>query len=330
MYKNIIIIIAFFLISSCAFKKKDVQRINLQSQVLNDEIFTMMPGDLLLVDNYLVWSDPFARDYFLHVHSSLTGEELGVMGKIGEGPKEFVTPIINRYCVNHQIFAVDANGKTIGYLSIDSLINGKEPFSEVTDKENEMKMEKMDHNLYIKSTDNGSDAYFRTIIDGQESFWGVYPIPEMKEHIGSYKSYDPVEGLFVFSSFNFPYLALYKREKSTFTLQWEHKSGEENYIITNGKIVFDRKIKGVRDVCMSKDYIITLERDREKDPMDETTVRRNISKCPHTVFLYDYAGHLLRIVDVGMPIMRITANRNTNVLYMIGGNPDYVLAKCEL
>lgn len=77
-------------------------------------------------------------------------------------------------------------------------------------------------------------------------------------------------------------------------------------------------------------YIITLERDRETDPMDETTVRRDISKCPRTVFLYDYTGRLLKIVDVGMPIMRIAANRNSNVLYMIGGNPDYVLAKCEL
>lgn len=322
--------VVFFLISSCVSKKTDVQRISLQSQVLNDEIFTMMPGDLLLVDNYLVWSDPFARDYFLHVHNSLTGEELGVMGKIGEGPKEFVTPVINRYCVNHQIFAVDANGKTVGYLSIDSLINGKEPFCEVTSKENEMKMEKMDNDLYIKYTDDGSDAYFRTIIDGQESFWGVYPIPEMKEHLGSYQSYDPVEGLFVFSSFNFPYLALYKRENLTFTLQWEHKSDEENYIITDEKIVFDRKIRGIRDVCMSKDYIITLERDRENDPLDETTVRRNISKCPRTVFLYDYMGRLLKIVDVGMPIMRIAADKNSNVLYMIGGNPDYVLAKCEL
>ncbi len=128
MYKNIIIIFIFFLISSCQSKKTDIQRINLQSQVLNDEIFTMMPGDLLLVDNYLVWSDPFARDYFLHIHNSSTGEELGVMGKVGEGPKEFVTPLINRYCINHQIFAVDANGRTAGYLSIDSLLNGKEPF----------------------------------------------------------------------------------------------------------------------------------------------------------------------------------------------------------
>ncbi len=302
----------------------------MQSQVLNDEIFTMKPGDLLLVDNYLVWSDPFARDYFLHIHNSSTGEELGVMGKVGEGPKEFVTPVINRCCVNRQIFAVDANGKTVGYLSIDSLLSGKEPFCEVTGKEKEMKMEKMDHDLYIESTDDGSDVYFRTMINGQESFWGVYPIPEMKQHIGSYQSYDPVEGLFVFTSFNFPYLALYKRDKTTFTLQWEHKGNEENYIITDDRIVFDRKIRGMRDVCMSKDYIITLERDRETDPMDETTVRRNISKCPRTVFLYDYTGCLLKIVDVGMPIMRIAANRNSNVLYMIGGNPDYVLAKCEL
>lgn len=331
MRKNIVIISVILLsFYSCSSNKVETERIVLQSQILNDELLTVMPGDLLLVDDCLVWSDPFARDYFLHVHSASTGKELGRMGKVGEGPKEFISPMINRYCVNHQIFAVDVNGKTVGYLSIDSLINGQEPFGKVTDRENEMKMEKMDHELYIKSTDNGSETYFRTIIDGQESFWGVYPIPEMKVHIGGYTSYDPVEGLFVFSSFNFPYLALYKRENSTFTLQWEYKSDKENYIITDDKIIFNRTIKGVRDVCMSRDYIITLERDREKNPIDETTVRRNISKCPRTVFLYDYTGHLLKIVDVGMPVMRIAADRSSNVLYIIGGNPDYVLAKCEL
>ena len=102
------------------------------------------------------------------------------------------------------------------------------------------------------------------------------------------------------------------------------------YNITDDDIIFDRKVKGANDVCMSKDYIITLERDRERDPMDESTVRRDISKCPRTVFLYDYAGNLLKIVDVGMPIMRIAAGNNSNTLYIIGGNPDYVLAKCEL
>ena len=62
MCKNIIIIasIAVFIFSSCSSNRTDVQRLSLKSQVLNDEIFTMMPGDLLLADDYLVWSDPFA------------------------------------------------------------------------------------------------------------------------------------------------------------------------------------------------------------------------------------------------------------------------------
>lgn len=331
MCKNTIIVVSliFFYFCSCS-KEIEVPRISLHSQVLNDELLTMMPGDLLLVDDYLIWSDPFSHDFFLHVHSASTGKELGMMGKVGEGPKEFITPMINRYCVDNKIFAVDANGKTVGFLSIDSLINGQEPFCEVSDTERKMKMEKMDHELYIETTKNGSETYFRSIIDGHESFWGVYPIPKMKKHIGTYESYDSTKGLFVVSSFRFPYLALYKRENLTFTLLWERKSDKKNYIITDDDIIFDRKVKGANDVCMSKDYIITLERDRERDPMDESTVRRDISKCPRTVFLYDYAGNLLKIVDVGMPIMRIAAGNNSNTLYIIGGNPDYVLAKCEL
>ena len=333
MCKNIIIIasIAVFIFSSCSSNRTDVQRLSLKSQVLNDEIFTMMPGDLLLADDYLVWSDPFARDCFLHVHSALTGEELGVMGKVGEGPKEFITPMTNRYCVDNKLFAIDANGKTVGYLSIDSLINGQEPFCELSDKEKEMKLEKVDKDLYIKYTENGSENYFRTIINGQESSWGVYPIPEIKEHIGIYESYDPIEGLFLISSFKFPYLALYKKENSTFVLQWERKvNKEKNYTIADDRVIFDRKIVGAYDVCMSKDYIITLERDREKEPVDESTVGRNISKCPHTLFLYDYNGNLLKIVDIGMPAIRIVANRKSNTLYAIGVDPDYVLAKYEL
>lgn len=318
------------LLYSCTSKKPEVERIALQCQILNDELMTTMPGDLLLTSNYLVWSDPFSHDYFLHVHSVSTGEELGSMGKVGQGPKEFVSPLINRYCVDNKIFALDANGKTVGYLSIDSLLNGQEPFCELSEREKNLKMDKLDHELYIKSTDRGSESYFQTLINGEKSFWGVYPIPEMKERVGIYDSYDPIEGLFVITSFNFPYLALYKKENSTFTLQWERRSKIKNYTFTEDRIVFDRKVMGARDVCMSKDYIITLERDREKDPMDETTVGRNISKCPRTVFLYDFSGRLLKIVDLGMPVIRIAANRNSNILYVIGGSPDYVIAKYEL
>lgn len=55
-----------------------------------------------------------------------------------------------------------------------------------------------------------------------------------------------------------------------------------------------------------------------------------MSKCPHTVFLYDYDGNLVKIVDLGIPVMRIAADCQDNVLYAIGADPDYILVKYEL
>jgi len=81
---------------------------------------------------------------------------------------------------------------------------------------------------------------------------------------------------------------------------------------------------------MTKDYIVTLERDREVDPLDERTVGRNASKCPRTVFVYDYDGKLLKIVNLGMPVMRIAADGRSNAQYVIGVNPDFALAKYDL
>ena len=40
------------------------------------------------------------------------------MGKVGEGPREFITGGINGSCIDNCFFAVDANGKTRGFLSL--------------------------------------------------------------------------------------------------------------------------------------------------------------------------------------------------------------------
>ena len=46
--------------------------------------------------------------------------------------------------------------------------------------------------------------------------------------------------------------------------------------------------------------------------------------------VYDYNGKLLKIVDLGMPVMRIAADGRSNALYAIGVNSDFVLAKYDL
>lgn len=79
-----------------------------------------------------------------------------------------------------------------------------------------------------------------------------------------------------------------------------------------------------------KDYIAIIQRDYEIDKTDESTVGMNFDKLPKTVFLYDYEGKLKRIIDLGIPLIRIAGDTESNTLFAIGVDPELVLIKSEL
>lgn len=129
-------LLIFFFLYGCANEKKlNVEYVSATYELLDDEIATTMPGTLRVAGDFLVWEDPFARDYFVHVHEKETGRKVGVMGKVGEGPREFITGGINGSCIDNCFFAVDANGKTRGFLSLDSLSQSKDAFIPMTEEE---------------------------------------------------------------------------------------------------------------------------------------------------------------------------------------------------
>lgn len=330
MRKSIACSFLFFLLLGC--KSENVQYEKISYKLLDDDIMTIMPGSLIVAGDYLVWTDPFARDYFVHVHDKKTGEKIGVMGKVGEGPQEFITGGINPVAIDNRFFASDANGNTKGFLSLDSLVLQKETFIALSDSASKCRPQRSElaKGVFVGRTEDGDTDYFAANIQGRNSTFGVYPVSKVKQHVGGNLAYNPEKKSLAYASFSFPYLALYQDTGDTFKLVWERKSDGSEYEVVDNQIIFDRTVGGIFEVCMSKDYVIALERDRKRDPMDETTVGRDISKCPHTVFLYDYDGNLVKIVDLGIPAMRIAADYRDNVLYVLGADPDYVLVKYEL
>ena len=46
--------------------------------------------------------------------------------------------------------------------------------------------------------------------------------------------------------------------------------------------------------------------------------------------LYGNGERMVKIVDLGIPVMRIASEEQSNTLYAIGVNPDFVLVKYEL
>lgn len=330
--RNFFYLFGIILLFGChSGQEQEVVREKATAQVLHNDIMTRMPGTMVVVGDYVVWEDPFARDYFANVHEAATGKLVGKMGKVGEGPNEFITGSISAHCVGGRLFATDVNGQTRGFLSVDSLVAGKEPFQplEATQREVRPAMTELQHDVFVARTEDGDEAYFKANIRGDESTFGVYPVKEVREHLGTTLAYDSVSGMLACASFTIPYLSLYQKGNDSFKLLWEKKT-ETGYEVSRGKIVPDQSIGGIFGLSLTKDYVVSLHRDWENEPLEGPMQGRDERLLPHLVYLYDYSSRLVKVVDLGMPVVRIASDCRSNTLYALGLNPDYMLVKYEL
>jgi len=332
MNRKIFYFISILLYCSCQSEKKEVIYETIQHQLLNDEFMTRMPGNLLVNEKYIVWEDPFARDTFVNVHDRTTGQLLGKMGKVGEGPGEFITGSMSGYSIDNKVFAIDVNGTTKGYLSIDSLLAGKQPLQLLTveEKESRPALTEIEADVFFGTTEDGEEDYFKANIHGKESTFGVYPVKEVKQHLGCEYAYDARTGHLVCSSFTLPYLALYQKQGEKFVLKWE-QAPKGGYKMQNERLVADKGVRGSMDVSLTKDYIAVLAHD-DKEELREAaqTTGRQESALPHTLLLYDYNGNLLKVIELGMRVLRIASDCSGNTLYAMGLNPEFALVKYEL
>ena len=108
---------------------------------------------------------PFCARLFCTCARKETGRKWSD-GKVGEGPREFITGGINGSCIDNRFFAVDANGKTRGFLSLDSLSQSKDAFIPMTEEERLSRpaMAEYAKNVYIGVADAGAEHCFETLL----------------------------------------------------------------------------------------------------------------------------------------------------------------------
>ena len=125
--RRISIFLFLIVLAACKSSHVDVERVSLTPQILHEGLYTMLPGAMLLCDNYLVWQDGFATDTFMHVVDLRTNREVGTMGKIGRGTEEFITPnLLGSF--GKYIVVADDNLPKCALYSIDSLLEHKNPY----------------------------------------------------------------------------------------------------------------------------------------------------------------------------------------------------------
>ena len=146
--KNILTTLALVILVGC--QEKQIEHTFLTPEVVSDSIYTSMPGEMVICDEFLVWEDPFTTDNHLHIVDLNNGKEIGQMGKKGQGPKEFTTPMLSHIVKDRCLRVEDANTSRRALFSIDSLLQGKDYYIELPKAEG-FKGAELEENMYFRN-----------------------------------------------------------------------------------------------------------------------------------------------------------------------------------
>ena len=337
------LILFFTLLCSCNTSEKKitrVERISKEAEIITDSIHASLPGSLIVFNDYVVWADAFASDKFLHVVDIQTRKEVGRMGDVGQGSKEFVHPIISKSCDNY-VLVSDFGTKHQAYFSIERFLAGEDYYIPVP---NSVKINPKD-NFRLIEFERGQFITLQPHSEKLLEHWnrpyfysfGKFPIPESlrkDDRLNYFQgsiAYNPDLKKLIYTSYRFPYMAIYTKSGKSFKLQTEVKGKFDYSVSSGGELKLSRASKsGPKELTLTLDYIVTVDRDPSIDQTDDREVGRDSMKLPYTIFIYDYEGNLLKIANLGFPILRIAADTKNNTLYAIVVMDDYVLVKYEL
>jgi hypothetical protein len=316
----------------CGTDKIPAERISLDPVVINEGLSTNFPGELFVDENYFYTPSSSSR-YYLGIHDLKTGEEIAGTVRIGKGPQEFITPMIQQI-TEQGLFVYDPNLRREAFFPINDAILGKYNCQMLPKKETVMYNQ-------VLSIDDETQVIFQPVGTYLFQLWRSNEITEFGEpftgsisnaniYIQGEIAYHNEKHKLVYTNFFLPYIAIYNYRKGSFNLVSERKDfGKLN--IQKDRLKIDKTRNGISALTLSKDYIVCIQRDYENDFTDESTVGRDFSKLFHTVFLYSFDCELEKIVDLGSPVLRLASTQQNNVLYAtIFRNDEFQVVKYQL
>ncbi|MDF9831304.1 hypothetical protein [Parabacteroides sp. PF5-6] len=332
--KNKLFIALFIALVSCHSKQGEVERVEGIPEIILNDLETMMPGELGLTKDYILWANPFTTENFVHIVDRETGIEIGQAISIGSGPEELVQPSLSTYYPENALFAYNANSRKQfeiriteeGDLLQEQVVLNYGEGSFIT------RMVPLGNSQYLVF-DPKIDKPF-TVLGTKDSYsFGKLPyegdIANRYDVFQGSIKFNSLRDVFVYAPFSFPYISMYKRQNGEFILDKEVLFSS-NFQIIDGELKGDVSQKNISDLALTQDYIVALQRDYSTDHTDESTVGRDFEKLPQTIFLYNYDLELIRIIHLGIPLLRLAGDPSNNTVYLIGLSPDFAIAKLEI
>jgi len=318
---------AALFISSCA--NQSVSRSNLTiSKVVSEDLYTMFPGTLRVTSQYFLLQNPFNRSAFLQIYDRQTGKELLSTGSIGNGPGEWNNPGLSNV-INDKIAVYDANLKQFLFTEVDTMINISNPGLFQKKDSDFYQFVFLSESHYVVASWNETHP-FVMYYEGKSFPCGQYPfkrsILNAIDRFQGNIQIHPEKELLVYATFQNPYVALYRIGKSEMQLIWENQFKPHQYSIIENQLQWGpNQPDGVSDVALTKNYIVCLVKDFKSEARG-----RDVAASPKAVYVFDYDGVLVHILDLPVHSIRLASDVETDIFYSVALEPDYSIVEYDL
>lgn len=327
--KLVSITVSLLVLLTCCTEKNTkidsskLEREPIDYELITDSIYTSMPGNFIYTGRYVVWADlvqPLSafEGNFIHVVDPELKKEVASMGRKGNGPNEFNTPTVIRYN-GDTVYVRDLNTPKQVLISLTDAVEGRKPIIPLSPSQDTWEEAKLfiTKESQVHCNHFYKDTPFRYIIGDDTIPFGKYVInPDVddmaRQLLQMAIEYDANLEILICKAAYFPYVALYKKVGNNFELMTEVKE-DFDYKINNGWIEFSRD--GFWNCTLTKNYLVTLDYDYDKG--EQPTSGHGTGNVPHTLFIRDHNGNLLRIFQLDEPTLSLTGCGKDNILYAI-------------
>jgi len=307
------------LISCDHSRFKNVERISLTPEIVSEGLETSMPGQLAFSDNYLIWANPFNSDMGIHIVDKVTGDEITRAVERGSGPDELISPTVVETSMKDIVLVYDFDKRFL--MSLHNLDREYLSFPENIDLGSVTRIIPEENKTFILFNPEQTEPFLLTDMNTNQSYtFGKAPHDNDEDRYSAFQGticHHPTKKVLVYSTSNLPYMAIYTKK-------------DEKYVLSKEILFEEDSERGISEMALTKDYIVTLERDLSIDQTDPKTVGRDINKLPRTIFLYTYDLKLKQIINLGMPVIRLSADPSTNTVYAITVNPEFNIVKFDI
>ena len=325
----------FLFLASCQNEKKEIERVgDVSFSVISDSIYSRMPGGIFYQDGILYWHDAVSSENIIHTLDVVTGNEIATFGDIGMGPKEFVRPMLS-LSSKKGLYLTDLEKGLQALAQIDNDSDSLKLIYQSCGKE-----ELVTSLLHISNDDilyfkPDKDEPFELCVDGVKYQGGRWPIQEKITNgfdvFQGALGYNSQNLCLVYSTYGFPYTAVYKLQNNKISLLKEMKTDIDYSVVENELKLGKGNSKGLTELGLTREYIVMLQRDVEiEGELPKPKSPRDISTLPRSLFVYDYDLNLKKIINMPFPLLRLCGDVNSNCIYAVAIDPEYMIIKINL